>query len=247
MAERRFVKLRSTLLRSGVAVSCARRAVRELEVHYEQLVDDQLSRGEPLERARSEAHRKLGSDQSLVEAFAAQPELRAMCSRLPGVSFTFIPIFYFAAIVIATVMAISMLADWVTAHTIRVTDDVVAFVRFFGQGLVLWWLPMMASAFFARQAYRQGVPLGWPIVAIVLICTLGMFMDFTVVLVGPYAQGWVAAGVGLPKGHWLGAAVRALVTATIVIVPLFLAARPFTRQTRSEHLSRHQSSNAPTV
>lgn len=61
MVDARFVTLRETLLKAGVAAHHARRACLEIQCHYEQMIDAALARGASLHEARLEAHALLST------------------------------------------------------------------------------------------------------------------------------------------------------------------------------------------
>ena len=90
MVDQRFSELRDELLRAGVAPPKIRRAVLEIESHFQQLVDEEVARGTSDHYARSEAHRLIGSNQTLVQHYATQPEFLAWSRRWPGIWFTLV-------------------------------------------------------------------------------------------------------------------------------------------------------------
>lgn len=187
------------------------------------------SRGESSDHAQSEAHRLLGNDRILVETFAAQPELRAWCCRLPGVSFTLIPLFFFTATVLGALLALTAAEELADLHGIRITSEWADVVRVAARGFVYWLLPVMLSAYFAHLAYRHRLPLRWPMGAIALVSTLAALTHFDLTV--DNGHGFIAAVVGLPTRR---AAVRAVLTAMLVAFPLLLATRLSARGTVSE-------------
>jgi hypothetical protein len=90
LAEPRFQDLREGSLRAGVAPRHARRAVLEIEGHYRQLLDEETGRGVGERDARIEAQRRLGTNQELIQRYAAQRELRAWARRWPALCFTIV-------------------------------------------------------------------------------------------------------------------------------------------------------------
>jgi hypothetical protein len=236
MANDRFDHLHEALLRAGVAPRHARRALTELEEHFRQLVDDGRSRGESVEQAESAAHRLLGADQSIIERFAAQPELRAWACRRPGLVFAAMPPLLFVAIIAATIVAVSAGADWAGGYLpdVQVAPELSRVAGVTARVLVLWCVPVLVSAFFARLAYRQRMALRWPCLAVALVSTLAGLGDFELVIAGPRLAGTIRAGLGWGLDTLLAQSVRALITSLVVLIPLVAAARAAARTQRGE-------------
>jgi hypothetical protein len=111
MVEQRFIELREGLLRAGVATRKIRRAVLEIEGHFQQLVDEEVARGTPDHYARSEAHRLLGSNQTFVQHYAARPEFRAWSRRWPGIWFTLVALAAYLALSISSLAILHAVVD----------------------------------------------------------------------------------------------------------------------------------------
>ncbi len=78
-----FDRIGRRLLRAGIASRTAKRVVRELEEHYDDIVAAGVSDGLPQERAMRLAADALGDMDEFVVAMQSQPELRSWAFRYP--------------------------------------------------------------------------------------------------------------------------------------------------------------------
>jgi hypothetical protein len=83
MPDREFEALRLELLRGGVSPIYVERTIIELGEHYEDLERDALGAGMSREDAARAARTALGSEQALVRAVLARPELLSWSRRWP--------------------------------------------------------------------------------------------------------------------------------------------------------------------
>jgi hypothetical protein len=231
MNEQRFQDLHTALIHEGVAGRHAHRAVRELERRFQQFVAEAQARGASVDSARSEAHRLLGTDQSIVDRIASQPGLRAWSCRWPGLTFTITPIVLYIALVVVTIMAIPALGEWAGRHLpgIHLTTDSADRLSVLARVFVLWCMPVLLAAFFAYLAYRHRLALRWPITSIILLSALAALGDFSLVLHTPGRTGTLSAGIGANLHTLPTQFVRGLIVALLVLVPLLLATRSTTR------------------
>jgi hypothetical protein len=87
-----FDALRTSLLRSGVALRNVRRAVAELSDHYDDLVDEAIAAGVDRVDAEERAHRELGDLNRIAAEIAARPELRSWAWHHPRLAVILYPI-----------------------------------------------------------------------------------------------------------------------------------------------------------
>ncbi len=87
-----FDDLTARLMRAGVASRIVRRAVTELQAHYDDLVDEATARGMSRSEAESLAADRLGSADDLVAGFERQPELQTWTRRNPRLALVCLPL-----------------------------------------------------------------------------------------------------------------------------------------------------------
>ena len=164
MGERRFIELRNALLEAGLARRNARRAVMELEDHFAQLVALGISRGASEQDARAQAHASLGTDQTLIERYAARPELQAWSSRRPAIWFTLAPLCSYLALSAATMAVLVVLSQQMHDYLrhLHVAPRVSHLIDLTVQILILWTFPLLVAAALSVFAYRRRIALRWP-------------------------------------------------------------------------------------
>lgn len=91
-------RLRDELLRAGIAPLHVRRAVSELDDHFEDLVFDQLQNGLSRDDAERIAEQRLGNLEIVAERMRADPGLRSWAWRWPRLALLVYPIACFAAL-----------------------------------------------------------------------------------------------------------------------------------------------------
>ncbi len=173
MSENRFRNFGEALLRRGVAPRYARRAEIELEAHHRDLVEDALARGEAAEQAWQNADAAIGTDETLIERFASRRELQSWSHRFP-VAYGFAPILCFGCLGVALMAATAAVthAIWPHPQAAQISPRIAADVNVAMIALFLWILPISLAMGFGLFAYRQRISLRWPIVGIVLLCTV---------------------------------------------------------------------------
>lgn len=88
----RFHELQERLLRAGVAPRHVRRYMRELNDHLMDLSAEEQRAGQSREIAEAAALQRLGSEDELLQAMLAKPELRAWSTRAPWLAFGILPL-----------------------------------------------------------------------------------------------------------------------------------------------------------
>jgi hypothetical protein len=93
----------------------------------------------------------------------------------------------------------------------------------------LWLFPWFVAIAFAVLAYRRRVALHWPIAGIVAVSILASLVNVTVTLTGGPTPGEYGAGIGFSTQSLPGQMTRAVIIASLVSVPLWLAMRRLQR------------------
>jgi hypothetical protein len=234
MVDQRFRELREGLLRAGVATRKIRRAVLEIESHFQQLVDEEVARGTADHYARSEAHRLLGSNQTLVQHYAAQPAFRAWSRRWPAIWFTLVALAAYVALSISSLAILHTVAEHMRDYLrhVHIAPQVTYRIDLAARIVFLWLFPWFVAIAFAVLAYRRRVALHWPIVGIVVVSILASLINVTVILTGGPTPGEYGAGIGFSTQSLPGQMTRAAIIASLVSVPLWLAMRRLERNSR---------------
>jgi hypothetical protein len=236
MADPRFDELRDALLEAGVAERKVRRAVMEIENHFQQLIEEECERGAGANDARIKAHVLLGTNEVLVLDYAARPELRTWARRWPAIWFMLLPLIAYIGICAATLLAVLAIANHMAPylHQAHVALEVTHAVDLAARIVFLWLFPLVVAAAFAVFAYRRRVPLRWPFAGIALISALASLVNVGVKFTGGPTPGEVGAGIGFSPESLPGQLTRAVVLASLAMVPLWFAIR---RQQRDSHMN----------
>jgi len=227
MVDQRFNELREELLRVGVAARNVRRAVLEIQSHFQQLTDEERGRGASDHDARIEAHRRLGTNLVLVQRYAARPELLAWSHRWPSIWFLLLPLITYLAVSAATLMAVMAVAHQMMPylHRIHIAPPVTYGIDLAARILLLWLFPSFVATAFAVLAYRRRVALRWPLIGIGLTSALASLINVAVRFTGGQTPGAVGAGIGLSPETLPGQVMHAAILASLALVPLWLAMR----------------------
>ena len=231
MVDQRFNELREALLRAGVASRNVRRAVLEIESHFQQLIDEERGRGNSDRDARIEAHRRLGTNQLLVQRYAALPELRAWSRRWPGICFVLLPLITYLLISGAVLMAVLGLAHEFEPylHRVHIAPHVTYAIDRAARIMLLWLFPWFVAAAFAILAYRRRVALRWPLIGIIAISALTSLTNVEVTLTGGPTPGQVGAGIGISAHALPEQLTRTAILALSALAPLWLGMRRLRR------------------
>jgi hypothetical protein len=234
MVDQRFSELREGLLRAGVATRKIRRAILEIESHFQQLVDEEVARGTSDHCARSEAHRRLGSNHTLVQHYAARPEFRAWSRRWPAIWFTLVALAAYVALSISSLAILHTVVEHMRDYLrhVYIAPQVTYRIDLAARIVFLWLFPWFVAIAFAVLAYRRRVALHWPVVGIVVISILASLINVTVTLTGGPTPGEYGAGIGFSTQSLPGQMTRAAIIASLVAVPLWLAMRRLERNSR---------------
>lgn len=227
MVDQRFNELREALLRAGVGKRHVRRAVLEIENHFQQLIDEECGRGASDHDARIEAHRRLGTNLVLVQRYTARPELHTWSRRWPSIWFMLLPLITYLIVSAATLMAVLAVGHGTAPylHQIHVAPQVTYGIDLAARIVLLWLFPLFVAAAFAVLAYRRRVALRWPLIGIVSISALASLINVVVRFTGGPTPGEVGAGIGFSPESLPGQVMRAAILASLTVVPLWLATR----------------------
>jgi hypothetical protein len=227
MVEERFNELREALLQTGVAKHNVRRAMLEIESHFQQLIDEECGRGARYHDARIEAHRRLGTNEVLVQRYAARPELLAWSRRWPAVCFMLLPVIVYLTVAAVTLMAVLVVAHQMAPylHNIHIAPRVTRTIALAARILFLWFFPLFVGTAFAILAYRRRVALRWPIFGIFSISALVSLINVDVTFTGGPTPGEVGAGIGISPESLPGQVTRAAILTALALLPLWLALR----------------------
>ena len=117
MSRPELSRLRTQLLRSGVAPRHVRRTVLELDAHFDDLVDEALGNGVDRAQAEHQALHQLGDVDLITHAVCARPELRSWAANYPRIALVAYPLACLAILpvvpVIAGIANVSYVARWV--------------------------------------------------------------------------------------------------------------------------------------
>ena len=218
------------MLRAGVAPRHVRRAVLEIEVHFHQLVDDGLARGESENDANLKAQGLLGTDQTLIQRYADMPELRSWASRWTAIWFTIVPLLSFMALFVATMAMFSLIGHHMAVHQMHVSARASYRIDLAARITCLWTIPLLLAGAFAVLAYRRRIAPGWPVAGILIMCGLASLINVGVALPDGVTRGQTAAGIGISAESLPGQILHAAVIAMLVLAPLWLALRRLRRE-----------------
>jgi hypothetical protein len=227
MGEQRFENLREALLRTGIAGRQLRRALVEIEAHFRHLVDEERAHGQTDQEARIAAHRRLGTNETLVLSYAARPELRAWSRRWPAVWFVILPLISYIVISAATLAVTLIIADQMSAylHTIHLSPQLTARIDLSARLVLLCIFPISVFATVAVFAYRRRVTLRWPLSGIALTSVLASLINVTLKFTGGPTPGEIGGGIGISPQTLPAQLMRAAILASLPLIPLWIAVR----------------------
>ena len=220
MSEHRFRNLGEALVRRGVALRYARRAEIELEAHHRDLVEEALVRGELAEEAGRGAGAAIGTDDTLVERFASRKELQSWSHRFP-VAYGLAPILCFSCLGVALMAATGavMHAMWPHPHDAQISAALARDINVALISLFLWILPISLAMGFGLLAYRRRVSLRWPVVGILLLCTVVALVNVGFGVGGGPKPLFLQAGIGFGTKMLPQEIARALSKAIPALIP----------------------------
>lgn len=227
MADEHRAELSRALLELGLSRRHVRRIDLEIQAHVEALVQAGLASGLNQADALAQAYRQLGPNDLLVRRYAAHPELRALPRRRPALVFAVLPILAFCAafatLCAVTVAALSLASE--SLHQRQISAAASAQIADAARILALWLLPTCIAALFAALARRHRLRIGWPLLAVSLICLFAALMNVDLNITGGAAPGSLGAGIGFSTQTLLPMLLHAGSMAAAVVMPLWLVYR----------------------
>ncbi len=228
MQPQQLETLGERLLRSGIAPRHVRRYLRELRDHYDDAVQGELQKGANRAAAEEVAANHLGDPERLLQSALARPELHSTVARYPrlvlGAGPTLLWVAFFTA-------ALFMSAE--AATSLERMRAMYAMSIFFARVL-----PVALALGLFVIAYRQRLPLLWPIVGASIVAILAGTLD-----IGYWpAQTVAESSVGISSSlipfffdaPWIGPAqpvalaqglMRSLLMLALAVVPCMLWSR----------------------
>jgi len=97
--------LRNKLLQAGISPTYVRRTVRELNDHFEDLVDEGLDAGRDRDAAERQALQSLGAMSNVAAAMRDQPQLKSWAWRWPRIAVVIYPLACVAALPVVPIVA----------------------------------------------------------------------------------------------------------------------------------------------
>lgn len=159
MQPQQLDSLGERLLRSGIAPRHVRRYLRELRDHYDDAVRNELKKGVSQAAAEETAAIRLGEPERLIQSALARPELQSRLARYPGLAFGAGPVLLWVVLFVSVLLVSDELASS-TDNTWVMYGATVFLVRI---------LPVVLALGVLVFAYRQRLPLLWPIVGVAVV------------------------------------------------------------------------------
>jgi hypothetical protein len=224
-------RLTFRLLSGGVAPRHVRRTISELSDHLADLRAEAEAAGCSAEYAAREARRRIGDEEVLVAEVLGRPELRSWAHRFPwaiwGIGPAGVLVAVEALAVITLFVPLALGGEgWIPGRAVRIVYELA--VRFLAYGV-----PLLLAALCARAAARRHSRPLWPIVGIALVAIVGGAVGFGLdwpTSAGARGSFEVSLALAPPFPNAGALALRALGTAAVVIVPLFVR-RPWVAPT----------------
>jgi hypothetical protein len=203
-----------------------RRLIAELEVHFDDLVEELRSTGLSVSESEQQAAIRLGPEDAVVASILSRPELHSWACRWPGVAFGVLPVLSLPAqFVLSMFVAVQIFS--LATHHLGVTAEHPGAVPWICAGLqayALWIAPMLAAGAASYLAARQRAPLLWPIIAGTVIALAGAMTNAGLDWSPAVPHGVLSAGIGFPPrdlSQWL----RIALTLLAGLSPLLLQLR----------------------
>jgi hypothetical protein len=221
MLERSYRRTHEQLIQGGISPRLARRILREFAEHHADLVGEYRSSGLGDAAARAAAAVRLGSQEQLVAATLARPELRSWLRRRPCVAFTIAPLLAFAAAFVVSIIALIAFFEWRKARgdSLSVALPLMRWLTEGASVYLLWVLPVAVAAAIAVLATRHREESAWPLIGVLVTCGVGALTNFSFDFSPLAAQPGMTAGIGLGADNFGTALTRAMSAAMLIALP----------------------------
>jgi len=167
-----FEDLRESLLRAGVAPRHVRAYLAELREHLADLAErESAAGGDPREAARR-ARAALGDDETLAAAMLSRRGVRSVAARVPWLIFTLLPPLSLLFLVLLWTTALVLIGGanglMRVGYNIPWPEWYHLLVLFMSGANNILLTPAIASLF-VYIAWRQRLPLKWPLIATAIL------------------------------------------------------------------------------
>lgn len=220
----RFENVREQLLRAGVAPRHAKRYLRELNDHFDDLVREHTETGMDRQAAEVAARQRLGTDASLIAAVTGRPELRSLIARHPWAAFGFSPVLALVAGVTAAALIERVLIGSVVSFSVSTTTTSVIHPAWLKASIAVtnaavnYALPLAIAGLVGVLGTRRRVSHRFILLGVVLASVVGaghqIFVRWSDVL-GHSELGVGFIGPGYTKTEVLLSAIRAAVNLAV--------------------------------
>jgi hypothetical protein len=221
MRSARFSDVGERLLRAGVAPRHARRAVREMTDHFDDIVTELRESGWSHEAAEVEAVARLNPD-ALLAAAIARPELHSWVRRWPLASCTVFPLTVYMAFVVGSIALVVggiTVFDRTLGMKLASSRELQQFASFSLTGIA-WAIPVFAAGTFSSVMLARRTRVAWTLIGAALVSVLGATLNAGLLLPLNDRPG-LQAGFGFSTEAMSVPTLRAGLTLAIVLPVYF--------------------------
>jgi hypothetical protein len=210
--DRQFQCLSERLLTAGISPRHVHRYVRELDDHFDDLMQEEMAGGASRALAETKSLSRLGHDDHLAEAMLSRPELRSLTARFPWAVFGVGPI----ALLALSIVGGLYFEVWLINHTSFVwawfhmqpspaSARVATKIYTAYNTLVVFGGPLLFAWLFYWIGSRQRMPRAWIIAGVATVCILGGFQNLIFYDTGCRGCGVLLIQSGIANGiAWWG-------------------------------------------
>jgi hypothetical protein len=220
MRSARFSDIGERLLRAGVAPRHARRAVREMTDHFDDIVTELRESGWSHEDAEVEAVARLNPD-ALLAAAIARPELHSWVRRWPLASCTVFPLAVYMAFVVGSIALVVggvTVFDRTFGMKLASSRELQQFASFSLTGIA-WAIPVFAAGTFTSLMLARRMSVAWTVVGAALVSLIGATLNAGLLL-PPNDRPGLQAGFGFGTDALAEPLFRAAL-ALVLVLPIY--------------------------
>jgi hypothetical protein len=217
MRSARFSDVGERLLRAGVAPRHARRAVREMTDHFDDIVTELCDSGWSHADAEVEAVARLNPD-ALLAAAIARPELHSWVRRWPLASCTVFPLAVYMAFVVGSIALVVggvTVFDRTLGVKLASSRELQQFAALSLTG-VAWAIPVFAAGTFSSLMLARRMSVAWTVVGATLVSLIGATLNAGLLL-PPNDRPGLQAGFGFGTDALAEPLFRAALTLALVL------------------------------